>query len=143
MEGTYTSGWMCNNRHMKPDLTKIREALEASWDEQTSYLAVKEEGNPALGQCYPTSRVVQHYFPKTEVVKGKVWNGTEEETHFWNILDADGARYHIDLSWQQFPPGSSVREYRVLDRSDFKDGDESKRRVKLLIDRVIDYLAKK
>lgn len=54
------------------DLLKIREALEASWDEKTSYLAVKQEGNPALGQCYPTSRVVQHFFPETEIIKGKV-----------------------------------------------------------------------
>lgn len=83
-----------------PNLLKIREALEASWDEKTSYLAVKQKGNPALGQCYPTSRVVQYFFPETEIIKGKVWNGKEIETHFWNGLSVNGNLYHIDLSWQ-------------------------------------------
>jgi len=36
------------------DLIALREALEASWDARTSYGGVWEEGNPALGQCYPT-----------------------------------------------------------------------------------------
>lgn len=122
------------------DQLKLQEALEASWNEETSYLAVLQNGNSALGQCYPTSRVVQYYFPKTEVAKGIVWNGTNEEVHFWNILDIDGGRLHIDLSWQQFPPGSLVREYRILDRNNFKDGKEGKRRVKLLLERVTKYL---
>ena len=85
------------------DFLKLREALEASWDEQTSYLSVSKEGNPASGQCYPTSRVVQFFFPETEILKGKVWNGKEIETHFWNGLTVEETLYHIDLSWQQFP----------------------------------------
>jgi len=122
------------------DLLKLREAIEASWDEQTSYLAVKKEGNPALGQCYPTSRVVQHYFPETEIAKGKVWNGTEEETHFWNVLDVNGQTYHIDLSWKQFPNGSSVMSYDILDRDNLGDGEDTIRRVELLLKRVKAYL---
>lgn len=102
-------------RYMKPDLLKLREAIEASWDELTAYLGVKQEGNPALGNCYPTSWVVQHFFPETEIIKDRVWNGTEEETHFWNGLMTSGTMYHIDLSWQQFPAGSSVKSYEVLD----------------------------
>jgi hypothetical protein len=66
----------------KPTLLLIREALEASWDHKTSYLGVNQKGNIALGQCYPTSRVVQHFFPETEVVKGKVRNGNKIEVHF-------------------------------------------------------------
>jgi hypothetical protein len=38
------------------DLIALREALEASWSARTSYGGVWEEGNPALGQCYPTAR---------------------------------------------------------------------------------------
>ena len=56
----------------KVDLPHLREALEASWGEKTSYLAAKKAGNPSLGQCYPTPRVIQHFFPETEIVKGKV-----------------------------------------------------------------------
>lgn len=73
----------------KPSLLLICEALEASWDDKTAYLSVKKEGNPALGQCYPTARVVQYFFPETEIIKGKVWNGNKIEIHFWNGLLVD------------------------------------------------------
>jgi hypothetical protein len=56
----------------------LREALAASWDKRTAYLEVEQAGNPALGQCYPTSRVVQHYYPETEIIKGKVWTGKRQ-----------------------------------------------------------------
>lgn len=122
------------------DLLKIREALEASWDEKTSYQSVMQPGNPALGQCYPTSRVVQHFFPETEIIKGKVWNGKEVETHFWNGLRVNGALYHIDLSWQQFPAGSSVREFEALVKKSWHDSDPTVRRCELLLERVKQYL---
>ena len=121
----------------KPDLLKIREALEASWDMQTSYLAVSKASNPALGQCYPTSRVVQFIFPETEIIKGKVWNGKEIETHFWNGLMIDGVLYHIDLTWQQFPPGSTVREFKILDRDLLDDSAQTIVRCELLKQREI------
>lgn len=122
------------------DMFRVREALEASWDEKTSYLAVKEDGNPALGQCYPTSRVLQHFFPELEIAKGKVWNGKEEESHFWNILSISGVTYHIDLTWQQFPHSSIVREFNILDRKELGDSDPTVKRVELLKQRVTEYL---
>ncbi len=124
----------------KIDLPRLREALEDSWDEKTSYLAVKEKGNPALGQCYPTSRVVQHFFPETEIAKGKVWNGKEIETHFWNVLKVNDYFYHIDLTWQQFPQGSKVREYTILDRNQLGDSEPTIKRCELLLERVTNYL---
>lgn len=124
----------------KTDLLQLREALETSWDEKTSYLAVKEKGNPALGQCYPTSRVVQHFFPETEIVKGKVWNGKEIETHFWNILKVKDDLYHIDLTWQQFPYGSKVRKYTILDRNELDDSEPTVKRCELLLERVNAHL---
>jgi hypothetical protein len=63
-------------------MLRLREVLEASWDKQTSYQAAEQAGNPAFGQCYPTSRVVQHYDPATEIIKGRVWTGQNEEIHF-------------------------------------------------------------
>jgi hypothetical protein len=124
----------------KISLLKIREAIEASWDENTSYLAVTQKGNPALGQCYPTSRVVQYFFPKSEIIKGEVWNGKEVETHFWNGLQIDDDLYHIDLSWQQFPAGSSVRKFEILDRNSLNDSDSTVKRCELLLERVKKYL---
>lgn len=44
---------------MKVEILTLRQALEASWRPETAYLNVEEEGNPALGQCYPTSRVIE------------------------------------------------------------------------------------
>lgn len=121
---------------LTPDLFQLREALEASWDEKTSYLAVRQEENPALGQCYPTSRVVQHFFPEMEIIKGKVWNGKEVEGHFWNALQVNGKIYHIDLTWQQFPPGSSVRSFEILDRDTIDDSESTIKRCELLLERV-------
>jgi len=52
----------------KIDFLDLRQAIEKSWQPDTAYGFVEEKGNPALGQCYPTSRVVQYYYPKSEVV---------------------------------------------------------------------------
>ena len=127
---------------LQPNLLLLREALEASWDEKTSYLEVIKAGNPALGQCYPTSRVVQHFFSKTEIAKGKVWNGNEEEIHFWNILKVNDLLYHIDLSWQQFPAKSSVRGFEILDRNSFNDSEGTIQRCDILLQRVVYYIYK-
>ena len=120
-------------------MLRLREALEASWNGQTGYGAVEQVGNPAWGQCYPTSRVVQHYYPETEIIKGKVWTGESEEIHFWNGLLAGGQWYHIDLSWQQFPAGSVVKEFVVLDRQDLGDSEDTIQRCDLLLKRVEGY----
>ena len=118
----------------------LRAALEASWDRLTAHDAIEQPGNPALGQCYPTARVVQHYFPATEIIKGTVWTGQADETHFWNGLRVGDAWHHFDLSWQQFPAGSLVREFTMLDRHHLGDGDVTLQRVDLLLRRVRAYL---
>jgi len=117
-------------------LLQLREALEASWSSDTSYLGVWDSNNPALGQCYPTSRVVQHFFPKTEIVKGEVWNGKELHIHFWNRLQVSETVYDIDLSWQQFPHGSFVKKSEVLDRDKLGDSDKTIKRCDLLLQKV-------
>lgn len=123
-------------------MLRLREALEASWGRDTSYLAAEQAGNPALGQCYPTSRVVQHYFPETEIIKGKVQTGgSREDTHFWNALRYKDHWYHIDLSWQQFPPGARVSEFVALDRHNLGDSPPTIQRCELLLSRVEKYLS--
>lgn len=120
-------------------MLRLREALEASWDRQTAYGAVAQAGNPALGQCYPTSRVVQHYYPATEIIKGKVWTGESEKIHFWNGLRVGDEWSHIDFCWQQFPAGSVVREFVVLNRQDLGDNEATIQRCALLLRRVEDH----
>ncbi len=124
-------------------MLRLREALEASWDRDTSYFAAEQAGNPALGQCYPTCRVVQHYFPETEIIKGKVdTNSSREDIHFWNALHHRNDWYHIELSWQQFPPGSRVIEFIALDRNNLGDSPATIKRCELLLSRVEKYLSK-
>lgn len=128
---------------MSPDqslMPRLREALEASWDRLTACGAVAKVGNPALGQCYPTSRVIQHYYPATEIIKGSVWTGEREEIHFWNGLPVGGNWYHIDFTWNQFPAGSVVREFAVLDRHNLGDSEATLERCALLLKRVETYL---
>ena len=119
---------------------QIREALEASWQSDTAYLGVYQEVNSALGQCYPSARVVQHYFPATEIVEGQVLTDKSIEKHFWNVIEVDGVTYHIDFTWQQFPKGSIVQSYKVRDRTKLGDGPETIKRVELLLERVKRHL---
>jgi hypothetical protein len=111
-------------------------------DLMTAYKGVEHANNSALGQCYPTSRVVQHYFPETQIIKGIVWTGASEEVHFWNGLRVGQDWHHIDLTWQQFPAGSIVRELVVLGPLDLTDGPVTTKRCAILLKRVEDYLLK-
>jgi hypothetical protein len=132
------------NKMMSPDqsfMLRLREALEASWDRLTAYQAVEKVGNPAFGQCYPTARVVQHYYPATEIIKGNVWTGESEEIHFWNGLRVGDKWYHIDFSWDQFPASSVVREFVILDRHNLGDSEATLERCALLLKRVETYLS--
>ena len=119
----------------------LERALEASWDWQTAYRGVIRPGNPAYGQCYPTSRVVQWFYPEYEIAKGEVWTGTGVEHHFWNVRGTGDAADRLDLSWQQFPAGSAVRSFVLLDRTALGDSEATVERCKLLLRRVLARLS--
>ncbi len=124
----------------RPDLASLAAALEASWDHRTAYGGVTQPGNPALGQCYPTSRVVQFFYPETEIACGDVWTGSAIECHFWNVRGSGPDAEWIDLTWQQFPPGSVVRHFKLLDRRCLGDSPPTVERCALLRRRVAAYL---
>ncbi len=122
-----------------PDATllkDLRSALESSWDSQTSYRGISKAGSPAYGQCYPTARVVQYYLPQTEILQGSVWTGASEETHFWNGMKVDSDWQHIDLTRDQFPAGSFIQKFSVLERRDIVDSESTQKRFALLLQRV-------
>jgi hypothetical protein len=121
-------------------LMHLREALEASWDCRTACLGVSQLGNAALGQCYPTSRVVQCFFPSLEIVSGQVDTGTALEAHFWNIDPARRPPVHVDLSWKQFAPGAKVAHFKILDRHALNDSPPTIARCQLLLERVLAWL---
>lgn len=118
------------------DLLKLREALEASWDVQTAGLDAKAPDNPALGQGYATAWVVQQFMPELEIVKGNVWNGLETHMHFWNTLRIGNQLYHIDLTWQQFPAESHVKDFIVLHRYSLDTNQATVQRCRLLLKKV-------
>jgi hypothetical protein len=115
-------------------------ALEASWDCRTAYRGAHRPGNPALGQCYPTSRVVQWFFPRFEIASGLVECGSLLEAHFWNIDPASDPAEHVDLTWQQFAAGSKVAHFTILDRNALNDSPPTIARCQLLLERVLDQL---
>jgi Phytanoyl-CoA dioxygenase (PhyH) len=123
------------------EMPRLTEAIEASWDHRTAYRGISSPGNLALGQCYPTARVVQWFFPELEIASGEVWTGASTEDHFWNVRTGGDAIEHIDLSWRQFPPGSSVRKFKVLDRHALGDSPATVERCALLLQRVLVNLA--
>lgn len=125
----------------QPDMLALRQAIEATWLPDTAFAQVSEPGNPALGHCYDTSRVIQHYFPEAQIVEGRVITPIREEKHFWTIF-TDGSRtLHVDMTWQQFPHGSYVKSWFVRDRAKLNDGPETVKRIELVLQRVQQHLA--
>lgn len=124
-----------------PEFRALAEALEASWDHLTAYNGVYFADNPAFGQCYPTSRVVQYFYPDFEIARGQVWTGTSVERHFWNVRGSGDSFEVVDLSWQQFPHGSVRQRYELLDRNTLGDREVTKMRCDRLLTRVIEHLA--
>lgn len=120
-----------------PSLSQLQIALQASWDRCTAHLGAFQSGNPALGQCYPTSRVVQWFYPRFDIVVGEVDTGSAIEAHFWNIDEATEPAAQVDLTWQQFPETSRVLGFRVLDRHALGDSSSTVLRCRLLLQRVI------
>jgi hypothetical protein len=123
------------------DLASLTAAIEASWDHRTAYQGLTRAGNPAFGQCYPTSRVVQFFYPDVEIVCGDVWTGSSTERHFWNVRGSGEQAEWIDLSWKQFPAGSVVRRLKLLDRELLNDSPPTVERCDLLLRRVLAFLA--
>ncbi|WP_422653083.1 YunG family protein [Brevundimonas sp.] len=122
-------------------LPRLAEALEASWGPDTAYRGATRQESRAFGQCYPTSRVVQWFYPEFEIASGEVWTGQSTEWHFWNVRGG-GADDSIDLTWAQFPEGSTIRSYVVLGRHDTSDSPPTLTRCEILLRRVLAHLSR-
>jgi hypothetical protein len=122
------------------EIACLAKAIEASWDYRTAYQGATRRSNPGYGQCYPTSRVVQWFYPEVEMARGDVWTGRSTERHFWNIRGSGDDAEWIDLSWKQFPAGSIVQSYQVLERNSLGDSRATVERCALLLKRVLAQL---
>jgi hypothetical protein len=124
------------------DLRLLLAALEASWDEQTSYQGAVRSGNPAFGQCYPTARLIQQLDPRMEIVRGTVQAADGFHTHFWNALPVGaGPLSHLDLTWHQFDAAARVCASEVLNREKLGDSQTTIERCDLLQARVVHWLS--
>ena len=124
------------------DLLSLRTALEESWRPDTANLGVNVKGNPALGQCYPSSRVIQFFFPESEIAEGIVITpSSTADKHFWNVFKVDDKDVPVDFTWQQFPPHSYVKSWKIRDRNHLNDSEPTIQRVNLLLERVKHQLA--
>jgi hypothetical protein len=115
----------------------LLEALEASWDCSTAYASAFAPGNAALGQCYPTARVVQSFFPRFEIARGIVDTGSSIEAHYWNVDPRAAPPEHADLTRSQFPARSKIVEYELLDRHALGDSSPTVVRCQVLLERVV------
>lgn len=122
------------------EFARLREAIEASWDEETAFENNFDPSNPSMGQCYVTSWVLQQYFSELEIYEGQVDTGSSEEKHFWTALDGVGGGLIIDLTWQQFPLGSKIISSKHRDRKTLNDGPQTLKRCSTLLGRVEKYL---
>jgi hypothetical protein len=120
----------------KVDFIKLRDAIESAWQPDTAYQFVEEDGNPALGQCYVTSLVIQHFFPECEIIKGKVNTNHGIEKHYWNMVTVNGEGLHIDLTWHQFPVGSAIRNWELIGRNEPNRDEQLAERFEKLLARV-------
>ena len=84
---------------------------------------------------------MQFFYPEVEIARGDVWTGSSTECHFWNIRGSGKDAEWIDLSWKQFPPGSAVQRFRLLDRRHLGDSPPTVERCALLLRRVLSHLA--
>ena len=83
---------------------------------------------------------MQCFFPDLDIAEGIVWTGESSESHFWNVLTENDVAYHVDLTWQQFPGGSQVTSFHILDRNSVRDSQETVQRCDRLERRVRAYL---
>jgi hypothetical protein len=83
---------------------------------------------------------MQWFFPHLEIVSGQVDTGFGLEDHFWNMAAASDPAEHIDLTWRQFPQGSTVTRFTILDRHALNDSPSTLVRCKLLLGRVLTRL---
>lgn len=123
-----------------PTLLKIREALEKSWAQDTTYCMIGfSKANPALGQCLVSTLVLQHYLGG-EIIRGKF---TEPDgvggSHYWlRIKGVD-----VDLTWEQFKKGTKIKPTGKPTRKGMLKYPNVRERYNALQQKVDKYLSKK
>ena len=119
-------------RHSQP--AKLTESvsetflakLTSAWDKDTchpAYVNKWTEQNPATGQCLVTALAVQDEYGG-DIYDCKVGHSR----HFYNVINDE----IVDLTFNQFPEGSEIKDKRKRDRKQLLANKETKQRYELL-----------
>lgn len=87
------------------NINELEKILEKCWCRETIIQqAGWKEDNPALGQCVPTSLVVNDYFGGEIIWAMATLQEGKEISHYFNKIDEK----EIDLTRKQFPEGTII-----------------------------------
>jgi hypothetical protein len=93
-------------------ILEFRESVESAWSPETAYKP-DPDMDPAWGQCAVTALLFHEHFGGQ--IQRAVVVGPEAQAfrvrHYWNVFLGQP----IDLTWRQFPVGSSLNTSRIED----------------------------
>jgi hypothetical protein len=93
-------------------IDELTQRLKLAWSRDTSYWPDRwSRERPAIGQCAVTALVVQDLIGG-KLIRAKLDNDDE---HYWNV--SEGGE-EIDLTRDQFEPGTNIRLIGVADRAE-------------------------
>lgn len=118
-------------------LIRLREALEHSWSQDTTYCeGAYSRRNPSCGQCLVTALVLQHYFGGDIIGASFTEPSGHTGSHYWLKLNG----VDVDLTWQQFPIGTKLSNFRKSSRALNLKHKNVNLRYNILLPRVEEYL---
>lgn len=106
--------------------------LTSAWGKDTchpAYINRWTEQNPAAGQCLVTALAVQDEYGG-DIYDCKVGRSR----HFYNVINGNT----VDLTFNQFPEGSEIKDARKRDRKQLLANKELRQRYELLKSRMED-----
>lgn len=98
------------------DLEMLQKAIRVCWDKDTCYPPMQDEwseDNPACGQCYAVTLVVNDYLGG-DILRYYFDEGAD---HFCNLIEGEV----VDLTREQFDKDEVFPEPVVVKRKDAKD----------------------
>ncbi len=104
--------------------------LTSAWSKDTchpAYVNKWTEQNPATGQCLVTALAVQDEYGG-DIYDCKVGHSR----HFYNVINDE----IVDLTFNQFPEGSEIKDKRKRDRKQLLANKETKQRYELLKSKI-------
>ncbi|CAN5396864.1 hypothetical protein BH09PAT4_BH09PAT4_00220 [soil metagenome] len=128
---------------MNPLIENVIQALQRSWQRDTSYSPVEwSQENSARGQCTVSALVVQHYLGG-DLRRYRVTGPNIDETHYCNLLP-DGTLLDTTASQYRVPVTLTVKPFALIGYSSAREkrlaDDDTRRRYEKLLERVAKYI---